>query len=140
LALAVGEMRKLVLRKFRESGQTIGPSLWPRRVRRWRALQAQTARATRLSLMCGPLVYNAKTAGSGRPHYLVRSRSAAISLRSAQRENFTGSPGMSNARLGEHNEEVLRELLCLSDKKITDLYADNGFVRDPLLEPSGGRQ
>ena len=44
------------------------------------------------------------------------------------------------ARLGEHNEEVLHELLCLSDKEIADLYADKVLVRDPLLEPSGGRQ
>jgi len=43
------------------------------------------------------------------------------------------------ARLGEHNEEVLHELLCLSDKEIADLYADKVLVRDPLLEPSGGR-
>ena len=43
-------------------------------------------------------------------------------------------------RLGEDNEEVLRELLCLSDKEIADLYADKVLVRDPLLEPSGGRQ
>ena len=44
------------------------------------------------------------------------------------------------ARLGEHNEEVLHELLCLSDKEIADLYADKVLVRDPLLEPSGRRQ
>jgi CoA:oxalate CoA-transferase len=43
-------------------------------------------------------------------------------------------------RLGEHNEEVLHELLCLSNKEIADLYADKVLVRDPLLEPSGGRQ
>ena len=44
------------------------------------------------------------------------------------------------ALLGEHNEQVLHELLCLSDKEIADLYADKILVRDPLLEPSGGRQ
>jgi crotonobetainyl-CoA:carnitine CoA-transferase CaiB-like acyl-CoA transferase len=43
-------------------------------------------------------------------------------------------------RLGEHNEEVLRELLSLTDKKIAGLYADKVIVRDPLLDPSGGRQ
>jgi CoA:oxalate CoA-transferase len=43
-------------------------------------------------------------------------------------------------RLGEHNEEILRELLSLTDKQIADLYADKVLVRDPLLEPSGGRQ
>jgi len=42
-------------------------------------------------------------------------------------------------RLGEHNEEVLRELLSLSDKEIASLYADKVIVRDPLLDTSGGR-
>jgi CoA:oxalate CoA-transferase len=43
-------------------------------------------------------------------------------------------------RLGEHNEEVLRELLSLTDKEIASLYADEVIVRDPLLDTSGGRQ
>jgi len=43
-------------------------------------------------------------------------------------------------RLGEHNEEVLRELLSLTDQEITDLYADKVLVRDPLLDTSAGRQ
>ena len=43
-------------------------------------------------------------------------------------------------RLGEHNEEVLRELLSLTDQEIADLYADKVLVRDPLLDTSGGRQ
>jgi CoA:oxalate CoA-transferase len=43
-------------------------------------------------------------------------------------------------RLGEHNEEVLRELLSLTDQEIADLYADKVVVRDPLLDRSGGRQ
>jgi CoA:oxalate CoA-transferase len=42
--------------------------------------------------------------------------------------------------LGEHNEEVLRELLSLTDQEITDLYADKVLVRDPLLDISAGRQ
>jgi len=42
-------------------------------------------------------------------------------------------------RLGEHNEAVLRELLDLTDQEIAGLYADKILVRDPLLEPSGGR-
>jgi crotonobetainyl-CoA:carnitine CoA-transferase CaiB-like acyl-CoA transferase len=42
-------------------------------------------------------------------------------------------------RLGEHNEAVLRELLALTDQEIAGLYADQILVRDPLLEPSGGR-
>jgi CoA:oxalate CoA-transferase len=42
-------------------------------------------------------------------------------------------------RLGEHNEAVLRELLSLTDAQIAALYADKVLVRDPLLDPSGGR-
>jgi CoA:oxalate CoA-transferase len=38
-------------------------------------------------------------------------------------------------RLGEHNEEVARELLSLTDKEIASLYADKIIVRDPLLDP-----
>jgi CoA:oxalate CoA-transferase len=41
-------------------------------------------------------------------------------------------------RLGEHNEEVLRDLLSLTDKEIADLYADKVIVGDPLLDTSGG--
>jgi CoA:oxalate CoA-transferase len=36
--------------------------------------------------------------------------------------------------LGEHNEEVLRALLNLSDREIAALYADKVLVRDPWLE------
>jgi len=36
--------------------------------------------------------------------------------------------------LGEHNEQVLRELLALSDSEIADLYAGKVLVRDPLLD------
>jgi crotonobetainyl-CoA:carnitine CoA-transferase CaiB-like acyl-CoA transferase len=36
--------------------------------------------------------------------------------------------------LGEHNEEVLRTLLGLSDRDIAALYADKVLVRDPSLE------
>jgi hypothetical protein len=34
---------------------------------------------------------------------------------------------------------VLRELLALTDQEIAGLYADKVLVRDPLLDPSGGR-
>src|SRR5262249_15709643 len=40
--------------------------------------------------------------------------------------------------LGEHNEEVLRELLSLADQEIANLYADEVLVRDPLLHTSTG--
>jgi len=33
-------------------------------------------------------------------------------------------------RLGEHNEEILRKLLCLSDQEIAGLYADKVIVRE----------
>jgi CoA:oxalate CoA-transferase len=36
--------------------------------------------------------------------------------------------------LGEHNEEVLRGLLALSDSDIAALYVDKVLVRDPLLD------
>ena len=39
-------------------------------------------------------------------------------------------------RLGQHNEEVLRELLSLTDKEIAGLYADKILVRDPLHDTS----
>jgi crotonobetainyl-CoA:carnitine CoA-transferase CaiB-like acyl-CoA transferase len=37
-------------------------------------------------------------------------------------------------RLGEHNEEILSEILKLSDADIRQLYLDKTIVRDPLLE------
>jgi CoA:oxalate CoA-transferase len=36
--------------------------------------------------------------------------------------------------LGQHNDEILRELLSLTDAEITGLYADKILVRDPLLD------
>jgi len=36
--------------------------------------------------------------------------------------------------LGEHNAQLLRELLSLSDAEIASLYADDVLVRDPLLD------
>lgn len=37
-------------------------------------------------------------------------------------------------RLGEHNEDILRELLGLSPAEIEQLYRDKILVRDPLLD------
>ena len=37
-------------------------------------------------------------------------------------------------RLGEHNEEVLRDLLSLTHEEIDRLYADKTIVRDPFLD------
>jgi CoA:oxalate CoA-transferase len=40
----------------------------------------------------------------------------------------------SAALLGEHNQQVLRELLSLSDSEIAALYSDHVLVRDELLD------
>ena len=37
-------------------------------------------------------------------------------------------------RLGEHNEQILRDMLKLSEADIRQLYLDKTIVRDPLLE------
>jgi CoA:oxalate CoA-transferase len=37
-------------------------------------------------------------------------------------------------RLGEHNEEILRDMLNLSEVEIRQLYLDRIIVRDPLLD------
>ena len=37
-------------------------------------------------------------------------------------------------RLGEHNEEILRDILGLNDTEILELYRDKTIVHDPLLE------
>jgi crotonobetainyl-CoA:carnitine CoA-transferase CaiB-like acyl-CoA transferase len=42
--------------------------------------------------------------------------------------------------LGEHNEEVLRELLALSDGDIAALYAGKVLVRDPVLDTLPARE
>lgn len=42
--------------------------------------------------------------------------------------------GLAADLLGEHNEQVLRDLLSLSDKDIDALYAGKVLVRDPLLD------
>jgi CoA:oxalate CoA-transferase len=41
---------------------------------------------------------------------------------------------LSAALLGEHNEQVLRELLSISDTALTALYSDHVLVRDELLD------
>ena len=50
---------------------------------------------------------------------------------------FSRWPYLENVvsdRLGEHNEEVLRDLLSMTDEEIARLYADKIVVRDPLLD------
>jgi len=41
-------------------------------------------------------------------------------------------------RLGEHNEEILQDILGLSDVEVRELYAQKIIVRDPLLDAQGG--
>jgi crotonobetainyl-CoA:carnitine CoA-transferase CaiB-like acyl-CoA transferase len=40
--------------------------------------------------------------------------------------------------LGEHNEEILRDILMLSEADIRRLYLDKTIVRDPLLDRGAG--
>jgi len=42
--------------------------------------------------------------------------------------------------LGEHNEQIPRDLLGLNDKDIAGLYAARVLVRDPLLEEDGSER
>jgi len=47
-------------------------------------------------------------------------------------------PSIQADLLGEHNEEVLRELLNLSDTDIRSLYAEDVLVRDSSADHSRG--
>jgi hypothetical protein len=47
---------------------------------------------------------------------------------------WVGRSEIAADRLGEHNADVLRELLSLTDQEITELYANKVLVRDPLLD------
>jgi CoA:oxalate CoA-transferase len=52
----------------------------------------------------------------------------------AKFSRWTPSKEVTADRLGEHNDEVLRELLSLDDDEIGRLYAEKTIVRDPLLD------
>jgi len=52
----------------------------------------------------------------------------------AKFSRWTPPKDVTADRLGEHNEEVLRELLSLDDEEISRLYAEKTLVRDPLLD------
>ena len=54
----------------------------------------------------------------------------------AKFSRWTPAKDIAADRLGEHNEEVLRDLLSLSDEEIGKLYAEKTIVRDPLLDAS----
>ncbi len=47
---------------------------------------------------------------------------------------WPGKQPVAASLLGEHNEEVLRQLLCLSDAQIAALYADKVLLRDQMLD------
>jgi crotonobetainyl-CoA:carnitine CoA-transferase CaiB-like acyl-CoA transferase len=49
---------------------------------------------------------------------------------------WPAAAALSAALLGEHNEQVLRDVLSVSDSEISALYADKVLVRDPLLDRS----
>jgi CoA:oxalate CoA-transferase len=51
---------------------------------------------------------------------------------------WTTSETLTADRLGEHNEEVLRNVLGMSDAEISQLYADKTLVRDPLIDEEKG--
>lgn len=46
-------------------------------------------------------------------------------------------PGLKADLLGEHNEQVLKDIAGLSEAEIDALYAEGVLVRDRLLEPAG---
>src|ERR1700733_8658963 len=47
---------------------------------------------------------------------------------------WTPETAIKADRLGEHNEEILRDILGLSDMEILELYRDKTIVHDPLLD------
>lgn len=52
----------------------------------------------------------------------------------AKFSRWSPATGLSADRLGEHNEEILRNVLGLSDADIRQLYLDKTIVHDPLLD------
>jgi CoA:oxalate CoA-transferase len=56
----------------------------------------------------------------------------------ARFSRWQGRAELAADLLGAHNDEMLRELLGLSDSEIAALYADKVLVRDPQLDSPGG--
>jgi CoA:oxalate CoA-transferase len=52
----------------------------------------------------------------------------------AKFSRWPAATALTADRLGEHNEEILRQVLGLSDAEIGQLYLDKTIVRDPLLD------
>ncbi len=55
----------------------------------------------------------------------------------AKFSRWTPAHDLKADRLGEHNEELLRDLLGLSESDIRQLYCDKTIVHDPLLDRPG---
>jgi len=62
----------------------------------------------------------------------------AIPGPAARFSRWGGGATLSAVALGVHNEEILREVLGLTENEIERLYQDKTIVRDPLLD--GGRR
>jgi CoA:oxalate CoA-transferase len=52
----------------------------------------------------------------------------------AKFSRWTPAADLTADRLGEHNEEILRDILGLNDAEIRELYCGKTIVHDPLLE------
>src|SRR3984885_2106584 len=52
----------------------------------------------------------------------------------AKFSRWTPAADLTADRLGEHNEEILRDILGLNDAEIRELYCGKKIVHDPLLE------
>jgi CoA:oxalate CoA-transferase len=55
----------------------------------------------------------------------------------AKFSHWSPATTLSADLLGEHNEEVLRDVLGLSNGEIRQLYLDKTIIRDPLLDAEG---
>jgi len=51
----------------------------------------------------------------------------------AKFSRWPAAAALTADRLGEHNEDVLRNVLGLSETEIEELYRDKTIVRDPVL-------
>ena len=52
----------------------------------------------------------------------------------AKFSRWPAATALAADRLGEHNEDVLRDVLGLSETEIEELYRAKTIVRDPLLD------
>lgn len=81
------------------------------------------------------------------PHHVARGTVRSVSDRHIGRFSIPGMPArfsawpqtetLSAALLGEHNEQVLRDVLGQTDTEIAALYDRGVLIRDPLLADPG---